>query len=293
MTICRRYRWMLQALFCGVFLIAGCDLFPRHADTKVERSEKDIAAGLPGKYSLRVSQFVFLADVKLSRDQALFKDLENLREQVFRELKLPPSNTEVFVYLFEDKAHYEKFIKTKHPELPERRAFFVAQPRRLGGVEDLMVYTYMGERIHQDLRHELTHALLHSVLKNVPIWLDEGLAEYFEVPTGKSGVNPQHVAALRQADARFNLDRLEKLEEVQQMTPAEYRESWAWIHLMLRSTPQAKEKLLAYLQDLRVNPNPGPLRPRLATAFLSLDQAVQAHLAELERKLPKNATAKR
>jgi hypothetical protein len=77
------------------------------------------------------------------------------------------------------------------------------------------------------------------------------------------------------------------------MTPTEYRESWAWVHLMMRSTPQAKQALLSYLQDLRVNPNPGPLRPRLAPAFLSLDQSLQTHLTEIDRKLPRNATARK
>ena len=291
MRISARYRWLLYGLLCCAPLVAGCHLLPRQADTKTEQTNKDSADGTPGKYSLRVSQFVFLSDVEIRRDQAIFKDLSNLREQVYRELKLPPSNTEVFVYLFEDKARYDKFIKSKH--LPERRAFFVAQPRHLGGVEDLMVYTYMGDRIQQDLRHELTHALLHSVLKSVPIWLDEGLAEYFEVASGKSGINAQHVEALRQPNVRFDMDRLEKLEEVQQMRPEEYRESWAWVHLMLRTTPQAKEKLLAYLQDLRINANPGPLRPRLSPAVLPLEQAMQTHLAEMERQLPKSATAQR
>jgi hypothetical protein len=292
MKISGPYRWLLQGVLCCAPIVCGCNLLPHGSSTPNERTDKESSAGMPGKYSIRVSQFVFLSDVEIRREQPLFKDLSNLREQVYRELRLPPANTEVFVYLFEDKDRYEKFMKAKHPELPPRRAFFVAQPRRLGGVEDLMVYTYMGERIHQDLRHELTHALLHSVLKNVPIWLDEGLAEYFEVAGGQGGVNPQHLEALRQAEVHFDLDRLERLEEIHQMTPAEYRQSWAWVHLMLRSTPQARQALLGYLQDLRVNPNPGPLRPRLAPAFLSLEQALQTHLRDMERKLPRNATAK-
>ncbi len=159
-----------------------------------------------------------------------------MRDQVYKELELPPSNTIVQVFLFEDKEHYERFMQLKHPDLPKRRAFFVAQPRRLGGNEDLLVYTYWGDRIQQDLRHELTHALLHCVLKDVPLWLDEGLAEFFEVPPGWNGVNAQHVEQLRGKN-KFDLDRLEQLTDVQQMNPAEYREAWAWTHLMLRSTP--------------------------------------------------------
>ena len=73
------------------------------------------------------------------------------------------------------------FMVSKYPKLPSRRAFFVAQTRGVGRSEDLLIYTYWGERVQQDLRHELTHALLHSVLKDVPLWLDEGLAEYYEL----------------------------------------------------------------------------------------------------------------
>ena len=271
-------------------LLAGCSLFPNFGHTKSEKSDKETASGAPGKYSLRVSQFIFMSDVEIQRDQPIFKDLSNLREQVYRELKLPPSSTEVFVYLFENEAAYLKFIHTQYPKLPDRRAYFIAQPRRLGGADELSVYTYIGDSTRKDLRHELTHAMLHCVLKKVPIWLDEGLAEYFELPLNQDGVNTKHLENLR--NVRFDLDRLEQLKEVHQMSPAEYRESWAWVHLMLRSTPQAKQALLGYLQELRVNPEPDTLRPRLAPAFLSLENALQSHLAELERKLPRNATAK-
>jgi hypothetical protein len=286
------WRWLCLLLTCAP-LLAGCELFSHFTNnTKPEKLDKEPLAGAPSKYNFRVSQFLFLSDVEINRDLPIFKDLSNLREQVYRDLRLPQSNTEIWVYLFEDKARYEKYMHAKHPELPDRRAFFVAQARRLGGVEDLMVYTYVGERIHQDLRHELTHAILHSTLKNVPIWLDEGLAEYFELPTKQNGLNPQHLDhLLHQANVRFDLDRLERLEQVNQMTPAEYRESWAWVHLMMRTSPQAKQALLSYLQDLRTNPNPGPLRPRLAAAFSAPENALQSHLTELERKSPRNATA--
>ncbi|GIT30210.1 MAG: hypothetical protein Ct9H300mP1_22560 [Planctomycetaceae bacterium] len=45
----------------------------------------------------------------------------------------------------------------------------------------------------EDLRHEFTHGVLHSSLKRVPLWLDEGLAEYFEVVGPKpGGVNTEY-----------------------------------------------------------------------------------------------------
>lgn len=290
----RRACWVLAlALFCGV-AGPGCHLFPLVPRTN-EGDRPDGAApplaGAPGKHQFRVAQFIFLSDFEIKRDLPLFKELGQLREQVYRELRLPPSNTEVFVYLFQDRDDYERFMAKQHPDLPKRRAFFIAQPRRLGGAEDLLVYTYWGDRIQQDLRHELTHALLHCALKDVPLWLDEGLAEYFEVPPTWNTVNATHVETLLQGTDSFSLERLERLKDVNQMTPTEYREAWAWVHLMLRSTPPAKQVLLGYLRELRTTPTPAPLRPRLATAFRSPEQALRTHLAELNSAAKRRAAA--
>jgi hypothetical protein len=287
----KRVVWLLLSAL--VATSAGCNLFPHLVSPPAEKSDKAPTpmVGAPNKHVTRVAQFWFFSDVKLQEDHRFFKDVASHREHVYRELRLPPSNKDVLVYLFDTKENFEAFLAKNHPKLPERRAFFVAQAMRKGGNEDLMVYTYLNDTIQKDLRHELTHAMLHSVLKGVPIWLDEGLAEYFELPVEQKGVNPKHLENLRQA--RFDLDRLEKLEEVHDMTPAEYRESWAWVHLMLRTSPQAKQALLSYLQDLRTNPTPGALRPRLANVYLSPDAALQNHLGDLERALPRNLTAKR
>jgi hypothetical protein len=263
---------------------SGCNVFNLGPAGR-EPAGKDPVAGAPSKYSYRLAPYVFLADFDIPRSAPVFRELAGLRDQVTRELRLPAINNIVQVYLFEDREHYESFMQAKYPKLPKRRAFFVAQPRRLGGSEDLLVYTYWGDRIQQDLRHELTHALLHSVLKDVPLWLDEGIAEFFEVPSAAKGTNQQHLEQLRRGgEPKPNLARLEQISEVDQMTPADYREAWAWVHLMLRSTPKARDVLVAYVQELRTNPQPGPLRPRLATAFLSLDEALERHLAGVAAK---------
>src|SRR5262249_10125215 len=243
--------------------------------------DKEPAPGLPAKHSLRVSQYVFFSDTEMRREQPLFQELADLRDQVTKELQLPAANTVVLVYLFEDEKRYERYMKAKYPELPRRRAFFVAQPRSVGGAEDLMVFTFWGDNVRKDLRHELTHALLHSVLKDVPLWLDEGLAEYYEVPPEYWGVNAGHLEQLRRDDFRPNLVRLEQLGPVQQMTPAEYREAWGSTHVMLRSKPEARTVLLKYLQQLRSNPNPGPLQPRLVEVFSAPEEALEKHLAQL------------
>jgi hypothetical protein len=256
-----------------------------------DRVDPSQAAAMPAKNSFRVSQFAFNSDVPLDKNQPIFKELSLLREQVYKDLQLPPSTTLVQVNLFETRDKFETFMHAKWPNLPKRRAFFVGQPKRLGGGDDLFVYTYWGDRVQQDLRHELTHALLHAVLKDVPIWLDEGLAEYYEMPVSWNGVNYQHLETLRKPGVKFDLARLEKLTEVEEMSPTEYQEAWAWTHLMLKSTPQARQVLLAYLQELRTNPRPAPLKPRLERVFVNLDEALSRHLADLDLSKPRSTAA--
>jgi hypothetical protein len=269
--------WALSAV--------GCHALRLHAvpGEKPARPAAQAALVEPGRCSQRVGQFLFLSDFELKPDLPLFQDLEQLGEQVYQELQLPVASTLVKVYLFETRERYDRFMRSRYPDLPERRAFFVAQPRN-GTGEDLMVYTYWGERIREDLRHELTHALLHGVLKDVPLWLDEGLAEYFELPPERQGVNGPYVEQMRRDGARPDLARLEQLGQVAQMNGAEYREAWAWVHLMLRGSPEGRKVLLRYVHQLRSNPSPGALRPRLAIYYPKPEEALERHLAQLETR---------
>jgi hypothetical protein len=272
--------WLVGWALFAVPALAGCTLFhysisPNDRDTAVAISTPQ----LPNKHNQRASQFIFVSDFELKPDQPLFRELADMREQIIKDLRLPTPNSLVNVYLFEDRERYENFMRYRYPDLPKRRAFFVAQPRGMNGGDDLLVYTFWGDHIRQDLRHELTHAVLHSVLKDVPLWLDEGLAEYYELPPDVQGVNRQHLTFLKNEAFRPDLSRLEQLSQVQQMNPAEYREAWAWVHLMLRSQPDAKQVLLAYVKQLRTTANPGPLQPHLRQCFVDLNDALFAHLA--------------
>jgi hypothetical protein len=281
-------------LFAAVVLAAagGCGTLrentePPEAPKAPDKPETvaPLPFAAPGKYANRVSQYVFYSDMELKPDHELFTELGELRDQVHRELQLPTANTVVQVFLFEDEDRYKRYMKLRYPELPPRRAFFIAQPRSAGGADELLVYTYWGEHIRQDLRHELTHALLHSVLRDVPLWLDEGIAEYFELPPERMGVNAQHLEQLRRGPFQPDLGRLEGLTKVVQMKPPEYRESWAWVHLMLDGPPEARKVLLKYLQALRGTEPAAKLLPQLKEAIASPDDALAAHLTAMEQSV--------
>ena len=236
-----------------------------------------------GKFATRHGCYVFYHDFELDRADPLFAELEALPEQVFEELRMPPGNTVVQVFLFDTQERYERYMKGKYANLPPRRAYFIAEPRLGGGPGDLKVFTWMGDHLRTDLRHELTHAMLHGVLKDVPLWLDEGLAGFFELPPERRRGEP---AAPGRAPPRPTSSRTwpgwRSSTKVKQMEKPEYREAWAWVHLMLRGRPEARAVLHEYLQALRTNPNPGPLLPRLREAVGDPEAALADHLASLE-----------
>ncbi len=252
----------------------------------------------PGKHATRRGPYVFYHDFELDAADPLFTELEALPDEVYEELRLPAGTGIIQVFLFDTQDRYERYMRAKYRtgigNLPPRRAYFIAEPRVGGTTDELKVYTWMGDHLRTDLRHELTHALLHSTLKDVPLWLDEGLAGYFELAPGTDGVNPQHLENLRRGPFLPDLNRLEKLDQVRDMEKPEYREAWAWVHLMLRSSPAAKATLCEYLQTLRTNPVPGPLAPRLREVLPNPEQALAEHLGKIEMPRPRSrATSSR
>ncbi len=262
------WRMVLIAVVCGVGItLSGC-----HLSGKKE-------AGLPGRHSLRADQLVVLSDFKLPAKHPLIEDLVKLRTQVSTTLKLPLKTEDVVVYLFSDELAYHQYIQTAHPGLPSRRAYFIATPK------ELAVYTYWGDRIQEDLRHEYTHGLLHACLQSVPLWFDEGLAEYFEVAGDKpGGIQPDYAHRLTlgiQNGWRPDLERLEKLEKTEQMQRADYREAWAWVHFLNHSSPETRQILLDYLHDLQSIAKPEPLSKRLSRDIPSFEERFLSYLAGL------------
>ena len=225
-------------------------------------ANRPVKVSLPARNSIRSDQLLIVSDIKLPKDHPLIEDLKLLRRQVSETLELPLGSKPVTVYLFSNQVEYDQYLHARFPGYPSRRAYFIQTPGR-----ELAVYTWWGERIQEDLRHEFTHGLLHASLEGVPLWLDEGLAEYFEVGGTRPGSlkleHAQLLATAVQNGWRPDLDRLEALEKVEQMHAPEYREAWAWVHYMLHSSPDTRQVLLNYIHDLRATPNPGSLHERL------------------------------
>lgn len=259
---------MSSCLFFCLLLTPGC-----------HTAAKNQTVHLPARHSVSSEQLIVLSDFKLGQDHELFQDLIQLREDVAETLNIPLNSEKVTVYLFTNQEEYRNYLDMTYPGLPPRRAYFVGTPK------ELAVYTFWGERIQEDLRHEFTHGLLHASLKTVPLWLDEGLAEYFEVAGNTPGqINHDHASRLSTAlnnGWKPDMKRLEQLEKVSQMQRVDYQEAWAWVHFMLNGTPETRDTLLEYLAELRTNTKPEELSARLPRDIPGVDQRFVNYVASL------------
>ena len=136
----------------------------------------------------------------------------------------------VEIYVLDDRNAFEHFLKFYFPELPPAsRVFPGARPA------SRCLHLFQSSA-GEGPRHEATHALLHGSFGTLPLWLDEGLAEYFETDLSAADSEREridHFLADLKNGWSPDLDRLQTLTDIRQMTPRDYRESWAWVHLFL------------------------------------------------------------
>lgn len=243
---------------------AGCQLFRQREHWE------------PFPYEHPCGQLVIHSDAPLTGQQRLIEEMVSQREWINSRLNLTANERPIHAYLYGDEAEYYNFVNLRFPEMATRRAIFV------GTNTDLTVYGFWGDQVAVDLRHEVAHGYLHAAIPNLPLWLDEGLAEYFEVGRGLRGYNEAHVDMLiKQAESgtwRPDLVRLEGLHSAADMTQQDYAEAWAWVHYLLESQDGKAEVLTTFLNDLANQAAPEPLSSRIAKRLVAPQLALNEHI---------------
>ncbi|MDO4629654.1 MAG: hypothetical protein Q4C70_10770 [Planctomycetia bacterium] len=178
-------------------------------------------------------------------------DLQHLA-QVAQELDakigLPASEEWVELYVFRNETEWRVFHQKEYPTIPYRRALFLKKKKGRG-----QLFLHLSKNFVDDLRHEGTHALLHAVLPTVPIWLDEGLAEYFETPTSpRISRSEWFKISLKRAQNRTTekIILLETLSEMDEMTPEHYADSWVWVTFLLDGPEEVRDILPTHISEM-------------------------------------------
>jgi hypothetical protein len=229
----------------------------------------------------RVSgRFTFHSEFRLNDQTTLLDEVGLLEGDLVAWLGIGASREPVQVYLFDRKPGYQQALRAYFPNATSRKAMYVKQ-RGPG-----MVLAYRNDDLAIDLRHEGTHALLHAVLPMVPLWLDEGLAEYFENPREDRAYGGPHLKLTRWS-ARLGtlppIEDLERIEKVDDMDDAAYRYSWAWVHFMLHGSAEGRDELRRYLAEIQAGTPPGKLSDRLRRRVPDLERRFREHFRDWQR----------
>ena len=230
------------------------------------------------RHQLERDQLVIHSDFMLPSRHRLIEDLRMQRGVLNERLQLAETDEPIHVYLFSDEKVYREFVEQRFPAFADRRAVFAETDI------ELSVYAHWSDHIAEDLRHEVSHGYLHAAIPGLPIWLDEGLAEYFEVSRGLQGVNAMHLdyllAKIDLENWQPKLERLEQLPVTATMTQADYAEAWAWVHFLLESDDKS-QILIDHLRDLRSTDQAPPLSDRINRRLAGPELALVEHLQSL------------
>jgi len=205
----------------------------------------------------------------------LVNEMSRLRTDVETLIGFKANDDPIQVNIFRSKGSYQDYLRPRIPAGMSRAALYVK------GDDKGRVYVYRKWGFEKDVRHECTHAVLHNAFPYVPLWLDEGFAEYFEVsPSQRSKANP-HLGELKRRMLfgwKPSLSRLESREDLTQMTADDYRESWAWVHLALHGPLTIRQTMADYLYDIREGNIAGKFSERLQREIPNADQQLIHHL---------------
>lgn len=230
----------IVALFCGA-LTLGAATSNLAADDAISETRR--------------GRFIARADFDLTTIENELAALDALVADMTTALRLPAFRENVVVRIFRDEATWREFHRRNFGGAPYRRAM-CDRKNYLFDRDDApgRVYLCLNPNFEKDLRHECAHAILGATLgRGVPIWLDEGIAEYYEAAPEERATNPawrkRAAERLRRGDFS-SLESLEKIVGIEGMTSDKYCDSWAWVAWFLNGPTAARDILPQYLNDL-------------------------------------------
>lgn len=227
----------------------------------------------------QVGPFHIRAEFPIKR-APLARDLAQIKRELETVLQLKIGKEPIQVYFFADRDRYRAWMKKNLPQGAHRPALFVK------GQKGSFVYAYRSPTFDKDVRHECTHALVHNAVSFIPLWMDEGLAEYFEEKAGLRARSTRvskvaqsiRFAALNHHDR--SLPRLEAIDSIQKMGSSEYQDSWAWIHFLINDPTnnfEARATLISYLAEIQKGTPPGSFSLYLAKRLNGQNARLERH----------------
>jgi tetratricopeptide (TPR) repeat protein len=227
--------------------------------------------------------FVLMTNASLERAESIVLTLEQFRAalgQAIPDLRRWTSGR-TRIYGFRDRESLQPFLPPSEPSGSRVKGYFRKGAFRNVIVLDLTGGTPAFERI---LFHEYVHLVLSLSERDLPLWLEEGLSEFYagarlgenEVEIGVS--DPRHRALLARLPL-LPLDELLSKTEVDDSSALFYAQSWALVHYLLVDAPEGRERLSRFLAlHVRGVEPVAAFREALGAEPVSLEEELRTYL---------------
>ena len=212
---------------------------------------------------------------------AVLTELRTLPERLSSYYGLKLKVAPVHVLLFKDRQAYLNHLQKTLPRAPRRTSLFVVR----GGKPTILATA--GKTLRQDLLHEAVHAINFGSFggRQVPLWLDEGVAELFEgTQASQDFVHGEMIRGImgEQRDALAVPLKLSTLERIESSTKTDalfYAASWAWCRFLAERGTQCHAIWRRYLSDIQAGIAAGKLSHRLTLAGTNYETLFLQHLS--------------
>jgi tetratricopeptide (TPR) repeat protein len=211
----------------------------------------------PAWITIQSPHFTLVGDAGEKSLREIAARLEQFRAVLGRLLPKATISTPVptVVVVFGSQRSYEPFRPRYQGKTVPVAGFFQSGP----DVNYVTLAIDGGDAGFGIVCHEYTHLLLANSIASVPVWLGEGLAEYYSTFTlaanGKSAtigrVIPHHVALLQEhfvpLTEILSVTRRSPLYNEGDKRTIFYAESWALVHYLLMESPDGAAAIDRYL----------------------------------------------
>jgi len=208
---------------------------------------------------IQTAHFTLFSDAPERRARSIAEDMEHFRAvlSIFHSNLVidPPRPT--FVFIFKSDADFLPYKVRKNGQPVSVAGQFAA----FDDANYVAIESVWGQDASHIIYHEFLHQFVTANLPNVPVWFNEGIAEYYSTFEGdEKSVKvgrpvPDHVAFL----GSHPMMPLKHLFEVDHDSPEYneadrmsifYAESWAVVHYLLNGNAELRPKVGPFLDSL-------------------------------------------
>ena len=205
---------------------------------------------------LRTAHFELIGEVgqnDLARVGARFEQFRETFSRLFPNLRQPAAP--VVIVVFRTKRTFEPFMPLFNGRRVEVAGYFLNRP----GVNYIAMSLDSGDAAWRIVFHEYTHLLVSAALADVPVWFDEGVAEYNSTFQAESNGRKATLGRIVETHILLLREQFIPLRELMAVRHDStlynegdrrsifYAESWALMHYLMIGKPERLPQLGKYL----------------------------------------------